>query len=57
MDMYFEYLTWKLKESKITLSRARGSSIGQAYFESASYFNENEFHRLMGIDDFHPYTG
>ncbi len=54
MDMYFEYLTWKLNESKITLSRARGSSIGQAYFESVSFFNENEFHRLMGLDDFHP---
>ncbi len=54
MDMYFEYLTWKLNESKITLSRARGSSIGQAYFESLSFFNENEFHRLMGLDDFHP---
>lgn len=54
MDMYFEYLTWKLNESKITLSRARGASIGQAYFESVSFFNENEFHRLMGLDDFHP---
>ena len=54
MDMYFEYLSWKLQESKITLSRARGSSLGQAYFESASYFNENEFQRLMGLDDYHP---
>lgn len=54
MDMYFEYLSWKLNESIITLSRARGASIGQAYFESVSFFNENEFHRLMGLDDFHP---
>lgn len=54
MDMYFEYLSWKLKESKITLSRARGASMSQAYFESASFFNENEFFRLMGLDDEHP---
>lgn len=54
MDMYFEYLSWKLKESKITLSRARGASMGQAYFESVSFYNANEFHRLMGLDEYHP---
>ncbi|MDX2415410.1 MAG: hypothetical protein QNK33_09495, partial [Bacteroidales bacterium] len=54
MDMYFEYLSWKLNESTISLSRARGASMGQAYFESASFFNENEFFRLMGMDDEHP---
>ena len=54
MDMYFEYLTWDMDESIITLSRARGASIGQAYFESTSYFSEQEFLSLMGIDDYHP---
>jgi len=54
MDMYFDYLSWKMDESLITLSRARGASIGQAYFESSSYFSENEFLSLMGIDDYHP---
>ncbi|MCD4769543.1 MAG: hypothetical protein K8R35_05190, partial [Bacteroidales bacterium] len=54
MDMYFEYLSWKINESRITLSRARGASLGQAYFESVSFYNENEFHRLMGIDEYHP---
>ncbi|MDT8401521.1 MAG: hypothetical protein RQ743_07495 [Bacteroidales bacterium] len=54
MDMYFDYLSWKMDQSLITLSRARGASIGQAYFESSSYFSENEFLNLMGIDDYHP---
>ncbi len=54
MDMYFDYLTWDIDESVIKLSRARGASIGQAYFESTSYFNEQEFLSLMGIDDHHP---
>jgi hypothetical protein len=54
LDMYFDYLSWKMDESRITLSRARGASIGQAYFESISYFSEQEFIDLMGIDDYHP---
>ncbi len=54
VDMYFDYLSWKMDESRITFSRARGASIGQAYFESNSYFSENEFFNLMGIDDHHP---
>ena len=54
MDMYFDYLSWDLDEYIITLSRARGASIGQAYFESNSYFSEQEFLNLMGIDDYHP---
>ncbi|MEA1887218.1 MAG: hypothetical protein U9N72_08425 [Bacteroidota bacterium] len=54
MDMYFDYLSWDMDESIITLSRSRGASIGQAYFESSSYFSEQEFLKLMGIDDYHP---
>lgn len=54
MDMYFEYLTWKLDESKVKMSRARGASLGQAYFESNSFFNLNEFYRLTALDELHP---
>lgn len=54
MDMYFEYLTWKMDESKVKMSRARGASMGQAYFESEAFYNQNEFHRLMALDEFHP---
>ena len=54
LDMYFEYLSWNMNESKVILSRARGASLGQARFESVSYFNLRNFERLMGIDDYHP---
>ena len=52
--MYFEYLSWNMNESKIILSRARGASLGEAQFESSSFFNESYFLRLMGLDDYHP---
>jgi hypothetical protein len=54
LDMYFEYLSWDMNSSKIILSRARGAAIGQAQFESTSFYNENYFMRLAGIDDYHP---
>jgi hypothetical protein len=54
LDMYFEYLSWNMNESKIILSRARGSALGQAQFESASFFNAAYFMRLMGLDEYHP---
>jgi hypothetical protein len=54
LDMYFEYLSWDMKGSKITLSRARGAALGQAQFESTSFFDANYFMRLAGIDEAHP---
>ena len=54
LDMYFEYLSWNMDESVIVMSRARGASLGQAQFESVSFFNENSFQRIMGIDEYHP---
>lgn len=54
LDMYFEYLSWNMNESKIVLSHARGASLGQAQFESTSYFNSAYFLQLMGLDSYHP---
>lgn len=54
LDMYFEYLTWNMDESKIVLSRARGAALGEAMFESVSFFNTDDFFRLMGLDQYHP---
>jgi hypothetical protein len=54
IDMYFEYLTWNMNESKIKLSRARGASMGQAQFESSSFFESEYFLKLMGLDEYHP---
>ncbi|MGC1391856.1 MAG: hypothetical protein WA816_12535 [Bacteroidales bacterium] len=54
LDMYFEYLSWNMNESKIILSHARGASMGLAQFESTSFFNSDAFLQLMGLDDYHP---
>jgi hypothetical protein len=54
LDMYFEYLSWNMDESKIILSRSRGASLGEAMFESISYFDSDDFFKLMGLDDYHP---
>jgi hypothetical protein len=43
-----------MNESKIILSRAKGASLGQAQFESISFFNSDYFMQLMGLDDYHP---
>jgi hypothetical protein len=54
VDMYFDYLSWNMNESNIHLSRARGASIGQARFESSSFFYSDYFLQLMGMDEYHP---
>ncbi len=54
IDMNFEYLSWNMNESKIIMSHARGASMGQAQFESLSYYTKGSFMRLMGMDEYHP---
>ncbi|MBE9511756.1 MAG: hypothetical protein IMY71_12840, partial [Bacteroidetes bacterium] len=54
LDMEFEMLSWKIDEPRIYLTMSRGASLGQARFESISYFNEIEFIRIQGIDEHHP---
>ena len=54
LDMYFENLAWDMDESKIILSRARSTALGQAQFESTSFFNADYFLRLMVLDEYHP---
>jgi len=54
LDMYFEYLSWDMNSTKIILSRPRGAALGQAQFESRSFFNASYFMKLAGIDDYHP---
>ncbi len=54
LDMYFELLSWNMNESTIVMSKAIGAAQGQAEFESASFFNENNYIRLQGIDEYHP---
>lgn len=54
LDMYFEYLSWDMDEPLIKLSRARGAGIGQASFESSSFFKGAIFEKMMMFDEIHP---
>jgi hypothetical protein len=54
LDMYFEYFSWDMDEPYMKLSRARGAAMGQASFESFSFFKSNIFERMMFLDDIHP---
>jgi hypothetical protein len=56
LDMYFENLTWDMNTSRLIMSRPKGAALGQALFESSTFFNENDFLKLMGLDDYHPLT-
>ena len=53
-DMYFELFSWNMNKSKAVMTRAKGASMGQAEFESGSFFNADYFTRLAGIDEYHP---
>jgi hypothetical protein len=56
LDMYFENLTWDMNGTGLVMSRPKGAAMGQALFESSTFFNENDFLKLMGLDDYHPLT-
>ena len=43
-----------MSSTKVIISRARGAAMGQALFESSSFFNSDDFLKLMGLDDYHP---
>ena len=55
LDMYFETLSWDMDEPFIKMSRSRGASIGQATFESVSFFRSNIFERMLYFDEVHPF--
>ncbi len=56
LDMYFESLSWDMNSTKILISRPRGAAMGQALFQSISFFNADYFLSLMNLDNYHPLT-
>ncbi len=56
LDMYFESLTWNMNSSKVMITRAKGASMGQALFESSTFFNADYFMSLLSLDNYHPLT-
>jgi hypothetical protein len=56
VDMYFENLSWDMGKSSVIISRPKGAAMGQALFESTTFFNAEYFLKLMGLDNDHPLT-
>jgi hypothetical protein len=56
LDMYFESLSWNMNGSKILITRAKGASLGQAMFQSSTFFNADYFLSMLGLDNYHPLT-
>lgn len=54
MDMSFEQLTWRMDEPFMRFTASRGSSIGNANFQSVSFFDYNNYLDLQGRDAVHP---
>jgi len=56
VDMYFENLSWNMDEKNAVISRPMGAAMGQALFESSTFFDSNDFMKLMNLDNEHPLT-
>lgn len=54
IDMSFEQLIWNMNEPFMKFTAPIGASIGIANFESANYFNYDNFLEMQGIDAVHP---
>lgn len=50
IDFDVEALYWKVKEDKLVLSSAKGSSRDSATFFSDNYFRQRQYDRLAGLD-------
>ena len=55
IDIYVEFVTWKLDEPKIDfrMALAHGSE-NTAVFESSNYFSKTRYEKLQALDETHP---
>lgn len=54
IDMNFDQLIWRIDEDYMRFTAPRGSTIGNAYFESENYFNYDKFINMQMMDVKHP---
>jgi hypothetical protein len=54
VDMNFDELSWNRNESKMSFKAPQGTSIGRATFESNTFFDNNFYMELQGMDFEHP---
>ncbi len=57
ISMDVELIRWKIGEQFIDLRMLTGAAQNQAFFESLSYFREEFYNRLQGMDAIHPLQG
>lgn len=57
IDMNFAEFYWDRKSGTILFKPLAGTAIGQATFESNSFFNYEFFEKLQGMSDIHPLVG
>ena len=56
MDMYFEQLVWKIDEPKIEFGFLPNNTQGEAFFESADFFNRDRLEAIKGQESISPVT-
>lgn len=54
LDMYFEELSWKMDEPRMEFRMLTGSTQGEADFESSTYYKQDRYDRLQGMNEIHP---
>ena len=54
LDMYFEELYWKTDEPKMDFRMLVGSTQSEGDFESTTYYKQDRYDKLQGMDDVHP---
>ncbi len=57
ISMDVELIRWNLNETWIDLKMITGAAENIAFFESLSYFREEFYNRLQGMDAMHPLQG
>jgi hypothetical protein len=55
LDMYAEAMYWKMDQPMIEMKMIKGVGLeGEADFESMNYYKEEQYYKLLGIDETHP---
>ncbi|MBS2097704.1 hypothetical protein [Carboxylicivirga linearis] len=57
ISMDVELIKWKVGSQYLDLEMISGAAQNQAFFESLSYFREDFYNRLQGMDAIHPLQG
>ena len=57
MSIDAQMIKWNVNKSEIEIRMIDGAADNYAFFESISYFRENFYNRLQGLDAVHPLQG